>query len=155
VETAPESRLYRSAFSRRRCLIIADGFYEWQPGETPKAGKTPFWITRLDGAPFAFAGLYSVWRPKEQPDAPPVLSCSILTTAANAIVEPIHARMPVILQPEQEAAWIDPAVQDPAQVRELLKPDAASLVTRAVSKLVNSVRNDRPELLAESLKVGA
>jgi putative SOS response-associated peptidase YedK len=73
------------------------------------------------------------------------------SSGSASIVEPIHARMPVILQPEQEAAWIDPAVQDPAQVRELLKSDAAPLVTRAVLRLVNYVRNDRPELLAEEL----
>jgi putative SOS response-associated peptidase YedK len=146
-ETAPESRLYRDAFRRRRCLILADGFYEWQPAQGKKDPKVPHWIARRDRAPFAFAGLYSVWRPKDQPDAKPVLSCTILTVTANSIVAPIHSRMPLILLPEHEAAWIDPAVKAPEQIANLLKSDAAALVAQPVSRLVNSTEHDGPALI--------
>jgi putative SOS response-associated peptidase YedK len=154
-ESAASSRLYRDALQRRRCLILADGFYEWQPAKTKKEPKVPHWIARRDRAPFAFAGIYSVWRPKDQPDAQPLLSCAILTVGANPVVAPIHARMPLILLPEHEDAWIDPALREPEQVAALLKPDAESLVAQPVSRLVNSPQHDGPALICEASEATA
>jgi putative SOS response-associated peptidase YedK len=148
-EGVESSRLYRDAFRRRRCLISADGFYEWQPAPSKKGPKLPHWIARWDREPFAFAGLYSVWRPKDRPDAEPLLSCTILTVAANPIVAPIHTRMPLILLPEHESAWIDRTVKEPEQIARLLKPDAENLIAQPVSRLVNSAEHDGPALIAE------
>ena len=149
LESAPTSRIYRDAFRRRRCLIVADGFYEWQAAPAEAREKVPYWLHRPDGQPFAFAGLYSAWRPKHEPDAPPLLSCTILTGPAGPVVEPIHARTPIILRPEHEDAWIDPALQDPRALAALLDPQAEELVARRVSTAVNSPRSDGPELIRD------
>jgi putative SOS response-associated peptidase YedK len=142
-ETVAERPAYRDAFARRRCLVVADGFYEWSAG-------TPHWITREDGAPFAFAGLWATWRPREEdPDASPaqpLRSCAIVTTAAADSVRALHDRMPVILPPGAEDAWIDPATPEP-ELHDLLGAAVSRLVARPVSRAVNDARHDAPDCL--------
>jgi putative SOS response-associated peptidase YedK len=141
-ETVAEKRAYRDAFQRRRCLVIADGFYEWQRDGT----RQPFHVQRAGGEPFAFAAIGSAWK---DPQGEWLRSCSIVTTTANELVSPIHPRMPVILDPTDEAGWLDP--ETPAErAQELLRPLAISLTrARPVSKAVNDARYDGPECLAE------
>ena len=147
VESAAKSPAYRASFRRQRCLVLADGFYEWQPVAGRRA-KTPWWISLASGEPFAFAGLWAEYRSQELFPTEPLLSCTILTAPANALVAPIHGRMPVILRPEHEAAWIDPARDDVAELQALLDPvPAEALAAHAVSTRVNSPRNDGPALI--------
>ena len=114
-ETVAVKPAYRTAFRRRRCLIAADGFYEWRPGK-PK--KQPYYIRMRDGKPFAFAGLWERWEPE---GAEPVDSCTIIVTTANELISQIHDRMPVILAPQDYDLWLDPEVDDPEKVMPLLK----------------------------------
>jgi putative SOS response-associated peptidase YedK len=141
-ETMAERPAFRDAFESRRCLILADGFYEW-------SGGVPHWITRRGGEPFAFAGLWAWWRPKHAGrEVEPLRSCSIVTTAAAGPVRSLHDRMPVILAgPEQEALWIDPAT--PADELHALTrtPAASELSFRPVSRAVNDARHDEPDCL--------
>lgn len=140
-ETLAEKPSFRAAYLRRRCLILADGFYEWQAISGSKA-KQPMYIQLATKKPFAFAGLWELWRP----DDTPILSCTIITTAPNALLAPIHNRMPVILPPEAYALWLDPAEQKPAALTHLLKPYPADLMAAyPVSRLVNSPVNDGPD----------
>lgn len=146
VETVAEKPAFRGAWQRFRCLVPADGFYEWQirPGQ----GKQPHHITRSDARPFAFAGLWSVWRDRSDQEAPPLRTVTILTTAANAAIAPLHDRMPVILAPEDESAWLDPA-RPPAELRELCAGlSAADTALTPVGAAVNDARCDGPECLA-------
>ena len=141
-----ETRSYAGPFKSKRCLIPATGFYEWQKGE----GKTkqPTLIRIKTGEPFAFAGIWEQWQDKSNPDARPVLSCSIITTRPNKLMEPIHDRMPVILQQDLYSDWMNPATQDVGYLKELLLPFDPSLMEAfPVSRAVNSVRNDWPELM--------
>jgi putative SOS response-associated peptidase YedK len=138
-ETVAERPVYRDAFARRRCLILADGFYEWSSG-------TPHWITREDGAPFAFAGLWATWRPRSEEDGEPLRSCSIVTTAAAGPIRELHDRMPVILAPAAEHVWLDPATPEP-ELHELLAAPGTALVHRPVSRNVNDARHDEPDCL--------
>jgi len=139
-ETVAERPAYRDAFARRRCLVVADGFYEWSGGD-------PHWITRADGELFAFAGLWASWRPRKAgADVEPLHSCTIVTTAAEGPVRDLHDRMPVILSPSDEAVWLDPAT--PAEdLHELLATAHPSLVVRPVSRAVNDARHDEPDCL--------
>ena len=137
-ETVAERPAYRDAFARKRCLIVADGFYEWSAG-------TPHWITREDGAPFAFAGLWASWRPPSDDAVEPLRSCTIVTTAASGPVRALHDRMPAILPADGEQAWLDPDTPAP-ELHELLVPSAA-LVARPVSRAVNDARHDAPDCL--------
>jgi putative SOS response-associated peptidase YedK len=140
VETVAERPAYRRAFERFRCLIIADGFYEWD------IAKQAVHITRSDREPFAFAGLWSIWRADD--DGTGVRSCTIITTAANAAVAPLHDRMPVILHPDAENRWLDPSTTR-QQLVELLAPlPAEQTVLRPVGPAVNDARYDGPECLA-------
>jgi putative SOS response-associated peptidase YedK len=149
IETVNERPAFRRAFERFRCLIIADGFYEWQAAASLRASrpaKQAFHITRSDGRPFAFAGLWSIWR--GEPDETTVRSCTIITTAANTAIAPLHDRMPVILRADAEEAWIDPSTPR-AELQELLEPlgpDQTAL--RPVGPAVNDARYDGPECLA-------
>lgn len=144
VETAAERPAYRSAFARMRCLILADGFYEWAHGFA--GPKQAFHITAHERPLFAFAGLWSVWH---APDGAALRTCTILTTAANAAVARLHDRMPVILEAEAEAAWIDPATPS-AELPGLLGGlTADQTAVRAVGPAVNDARYDGPECLAE------
>lgn len=141
-ETIAERPAYRHAFESRRCLVLADGFYEW-------SGGVPHWITRADGEPFAFAGLWASWRPQgADRDLEPLRSCAIVTTAAAGTVRALHDRMPVILAaPEQEALWVDPAT-GPGELHALCAPEAApDLEYRPVSRAVNDARHDAPDCL--------
>ena len=135
-ESVAEKPSYRSAFKKRRCLIVADGFFEWQ-----KQGKTkqPYLI-RLKGAePFCFAGLWERWKEVE--------TCTIITTEANELMAPIHDRMPVILAPADYALWLDEAVQEPERLTPLLRPFAGAMEAYPVRALVNNVRNNSAECL--------
>lgn len=145
-ETVAEKPSFRTAFRRRRCLIPADGFYEWQV-ITPKQ-KQPQYITLRTGQPFAFAGIWESWQP---PDGSRVESCTILTTAANAFMQPLHDRMPVILSPDEFAPWLDPELNEPEQLGPMLDQYPADEMTAyPVSTLVNSVKNDSQELIVPS-----
>ena len=143
-ETVADKPAYRGPFERGRCLIVADGFYEW----TRDGSRQPFHITREGGEPFAFAGLRTAWRDPRDPDGELLRSCTIVTTEANAKIAHIHPRMPVILDPDGEDEWLDP--NTPAgRLHELLRPLPADLTQeRAVSKAVNDARYDGPECLA-------
>jgi putative SOS response-associated peptidase YedK len=151
VETVTERPAFRHAFGRFRCLIIADGFYEWQKlsdatGGRHEAAKQAYHITRAGGEPFAFAGLWSIWRDADSR----LRSCTILTTAANDAVSPLHDRMPVILERGAEDAWLDPSTPR-VELLEMLAPLPSSLTAlRAVSSSVNDARYDGPECLASA-----
>jgi putative SOS response-associated peptidase YedK len=142
-ETVRSRGAYSGLLERRRALIVADGFYEWRTD--PDGRKRPVHYTLAAGEPFAFAGLWASWR-DPQGDAW-LDSCTIITTNANRLVAPVHDRMPVILPRTAEAAWLDPEL-DPAAVDALLVPYPAEQMHSAeASLLVNSVKNDGPELL--------
>lgn len=140
-ESVAAKAAYRDAFRRSRCLIPADGFYEWAKTDS---GKVPHWITLTDHGLFAFAGLRSAWR---TPDEEWLPTCSIVTTTANSLVAPLHDRMPVILDPAAEELWLDPEA-DPADLQELLVPyDAVRMGEMAVSRAVNDADNEGPDLV--------
>jgi putative SOS response-associated peptidase YedK len=142
-ETVLSKAAFRTAFARRRCLLPADGFYEWaRPADGP---KQPWFVHRADGAPLAMAGLWEIWRP---PEGELLRTCSVITTSANELMAPIHDRMPVLIEPGQWATWLDRANDDVASLAALLAPaDDRVLEAHRVSPLVNSVRNNGPELL--------
>jgi putative SOS response-associated peptidase YedK len=137
-ETVAEKPAFRSAFRKRRCLIPASGFYEWQQQGKQ---KQPMYIRLKDNRPFAFAGLWEHWEPKE---GEPIESCTIITTEANEFMLPIHKRMPVILASRDYDQWIDPTIQTDS-LQSLLKPyPSEEMEAYAVSKMVNNPRNDIP-----------
>jgi putative SOS response-associated peptidase YedK len=141
-ETVAEKPAFRDAFARRRCLIVADGFYEWE--RRGRASRHPFHITRTDAAPFAFAGLWSTWH---GPEHRVLRTCSIVTAPANGAIAALHDRMPVILPPDAEADWLDPATPEPL-LRELFAGlPAAQTALREVSRRVNDARHDEPDCL--------
>lgn len=143
-ETVLDKPAFRGAMRARRCLIPADGFYEWQPQD--QGAKLPYHIGRDDGAPFAFAGLWEHWQSPD--DGRPVLSCAIITTEANAVVRPIHDRMPVILGVDDYDAWLDCGRQAGAAVQRLLVPcPAAGMRAQPLGTFVNKVANDDPRCL--------
>lgn len=144
-ETIAEKPSFRGAFKYKRCLILADGFYEWksQPGTKT---KIPHFIFLKSRQPFAFAGLWDEWH---SPDGGSVRSATIITTEPNELMATLHNRMPVILPPSAYAQWLDPAPQTPDRLLPLLKPFPADEMTaHPVSTLVNSPANDRAELVA-------
>jgi putative SOS response-associated peptidase YedK len=156
VETAAEKPAFRRAFAKRRCLVPADGFYEWYEPEDPAAPrgrsgkplKQPFFIHRADGGSLAMAGLYEFWRdPQADPAQPWLMTVTILTTTASDAVGRIHDRMPLPLPAQQWRSWLDPSVGAAAAAEVLRSHTAADLVAYPVSKAVNSVRNNGPELL--------
>jgi putative SOS response-associated peptidase YedK len=147
-ETVVEKPVFREAFSKRRCLVLADGFYEWQ--KTPE-GKAPMRIVLKSGEPFGFAGLWATWK---SADGQSVNSCTIITTTANSLMEPIHDRMPVILSREAERDWLDVANTDTGELRELLVPYAASeMEAYRVPALINSWKNESPDVAARAVEV--
>jgi putative SOS response-associated peptidase YedK len=146
-ETAATKPAFRAAFKRRRCLILADGFYEWQ-----KVGKQrqPYYHRLKNERPFAFAGLWERWDKGEQP----IESCAILTTDANEVAAAVHDRMPVILGRDARRAWLDPDIDDPAALQQLLRPyPAAEMTAFQVNPIVNKSANEGPECIAP-LKAG-
>jgi putative SOS response-associated peptidase YedK len=143
-ETLAEKPSFRNAYRRRRCLILADGFYEWKQNPDLKT-KQPMYIRLQDHGPFAFAGLWEVWK---TPDGADVHSCTIITTQPNSLMESIHNRMPVILPPETYSEWLTPEDRQPTQLEKLLVPyDPSEMVAFPVSKMVNSPDNDSPSLI--------
>lgn len=142
-ETAASSPAFREALRRRRCIVPADGFFEWTHDGT---ARQPHLIRRRDGLPLAFAGLWSTWRP--QVDAEPRRSFAILTTRANEAIAPLHDRMPVVLRPHDWARWLDPSADADGQLLALLEQaDTEPYETFPVQPLVNSVRNQGPALI--------
>jgi putative SOS response-associated peptidase YedK len=138
-ETVASKPSFRSAFKSRRCLVVADGFFEWQ--KTTGKTKQPFYIRLTDEKPFGFAGLWERWH---APDDEVVESCSIITTDPNELMQPIHNRMPVILDRGAHDRWLDPK-SDPADLGELLKPFSADrMVATPISTFVNSPKNQGP-----------
>lgn len=143
VETAAERPAYRRAFERFRCLIIADGFYEWQ--RMPNGPKQAFHIARDGGEPFSFAGLWSIWHGEDERT---IRSCTIMTTAANSAIAALHDRMPIILEPTAEAAWLDPGTPR-AELEQILSGlTPAQIAMAPVGPAVNDARYDGPECLA-------
>lgn len=139
---------FRAAYRQRRCLVPADGFYEWQVPASGKGPKQPFLIARADRATFAFAGLWEQWRDRSQT----IESFAIVTTDANAALKAIHHRMPAILEPSDCAAWLDP---ENRRAGELLRPAPdAALIATPISTRVNSVANDDPGIV-EPVSVAA
>jgi putative SOS response-associated peptidase YedK len=135
-ETAATKPSFRSALKSRRCLIVTDGFYEWQKTE---GRKQPYFIGMKDNRLFGIAGLWERWDKGEEP----VESCAILTTCANDLMEPIHERMPVILSPKQFDLWLDPDFKDVAKLSELMQPyQARDMLAYAISTRVNNPKND-------------
>lgn len=148
-ETVREKPTFRKAFARRRCLVPVDGWFEWQAASGSKAAKKPFYMTSPDGSLLAFAGLWETWRdPDAGPEAPPLVTCSVLTTDAVGRLAGIHNRMPLIMQQQHWQAWLDPDLPDATGLLEPPGPDwLDSLEIRPVSTKVNNVRNNGPELL--------
>jgi putative SOS response-associated peptidase YedK len=141
-ETVAEKPAFRRALRKQRCLVLADGFYEWKK---EGSAKVPMYIAARSGEPFGMAGLWETWK---APSGESLHSCAIITTAANSLMEPIHERMPVILTQEAEATWLDAGIDDPGPLTRLLLPyPAAELEAYPVSTLVNSPRNDARECL--------
>jgi putative SOS response-associated peptidase YedK len=141
-ETLAEKPAFRVALSRRRCIIPADGFYEWK---TEDGARQPMHIRRKDGELFGFAGLWEEWK---QPDGTPLRTCTIITTSPNSVLEPIHDRMPAMLLPEDEEAWLNVALNKPVDVVGLLHPYPAELMEAyAVDKRVNIPTIEDPALL--------
>ncbi|WP_433181910.1 SOS response-associated peptidase [Actinoallomurus sp. CA-150999] len=180
VETVHEKPAFRRAFVRRRCLLPADGYFEWYARED--GGKQPFFIRPSDGSMLAMAGLYEIWRPDrrqevggggpggrpgsvgrdglvgsdtEESEEEWVLTCTVITTEATDDVGRIHERMPMLVEPERFGAWLDPALTGPDEIRSLLVPAAAgSLEAYPVSTAVNKVRNNGPELVKPLPEMG-
>ncbi|MCT7356686.1 SOS response-associated peptidase [Streptomyces sp. 15-116A] len=157
VETVHEKPAFRRAFVRRRCLLPADGFYEWRQIDDPATGrkrKQPYFIHGEDDQVMALAGLYEYWRsPDVERDDDPaawLITCTVITTEATDAAGHIHPRMPLALTPGDYDAWLDPRHQDPDALRNLLtSPAGGHLNARPVSTAVNDVRNNGPELLEE------
>lgn len=139
-ETVAEKPSFRQAFIRQRCLVVADGFYEWK-NEGGK--KRPFYIHRKDGKPFGMAGLYNLWT---SPEGEQVCTSTIITTDANESLKPIHERMPVILPTDETGRWLDPAIHEKDRLLPMLKPFPDNdLELYEVSTGVNSPKNDSAE----------
>jgi putative SOS response-associated peptidase YedK len=153
-DTVASKPAFRSAFARHRCIVPADGFYEWRnlgpdPASPKKVRKQPYFIQRGDGEPLAFAGLWSAWKdPNGGPDSLWRHTLSIVTTDANETMAPLHDRMPVILPPSAWDTWLDPGGRDVPRLQGLLVPAPAHLlVVHPVSTEVNQVRNKGPRLV--------
>ena len=139
-ETVSEKPSFRTAFKKRRCLIVADGFYEWRKTDN---GKQPHHIRMEDGSPFAFAGLWETWRNGQE-----IRSCAIITTEANDLMGEIHHRMPVILPPENYGVWLDPDFGEKEALTALLKPyPSDEMEAYAVSRRVNKPANNDPSVV--------
>jgi len=144
-ETLAQSGMFKRLLPTRRCLVVADSFYEWKK---EKDLRQPMRIRLKDHAPFAFAGLWDLWHDPSDKDARPLRSCTIVTVGANALVAPIHDRMPAILRLEDEAKWLDPDLRDPSALTALLTPHAPeTMELYPVSLAVNDARNHGAECI--------
>ncbi len=144
-ETLAEKPSFRAAYKRRRCLILADGFYEWHK-QSGESAKTPFYITLESQEPFAFAGLWETWY---SPDGSEVKSATIITTEPNEKIAQLHNRMPVILPPDSYDLWLTPDEVSADKLDPLLKPyPAMEMVFHPVSRFVNSPANNTPQCIA-------
>jgi putative SOS response-associated peptidase YedK len=142
VETAAEKPAFRAAFRRRRCLLPADGFYEWKPH--PKR-RRPHHVQLAEGELFGLAGLFEAWK---SPEGETVGSCTVLTTAANAALSALHDRMPIIVEPAHYQRWLDPELKDPGSILSLTRTDVSDrLGFHPVSFRVNNPRNDDPSCI--------
>src|SRR3990170_4558902 len=142
-ETIAEKPSFRKPFKEKRCLVLADGFYEWT--KTDKKNKVPFRFVLKTKKPFAFAGLWDAWK---SPEGEILLSFTIITTTANELMEPIHDRMPVILHEKDESLWLDPEFKDTNKLAALLKPFPSDMMEAyRVSTIVNSPKNDSPDCI--------
>lgn len=147
-ETIHEKASFRTAFRRSRCIIPGDGFYEWKSvEENGRTIKQPYYIRpKGDDELFSFAGLTERWT---SPAGEVILSCCIITIDPNAVMAPIHDRMPVILHPEDEAAWLDPHNNNPDMLKRFIRPaDPENMMAFAVSRAVNSSRNESSDLIS-------
>lgn len=141
-ETAKSKPSYRDSMRNRRCLIPADGFFEWKKGAS---GKVPYRATLQNEEPFAFAGLWDCWKDEAGQQ---ILSFTILTTESNPLIQPLHDRMPIILKKEDEAIWLDNSITDLSVLESLLKPyPAEEMKLYEVSSVVNTWKNDTPECI--------
>ncbi|MFD1536026.1 SOS response-associated peptidase [Nonomuraea guangzhouensis] len=151
VETVAEKPSFRQAFAKRRCLLPADGYFEWMPVEGDKKKKQPYFIHPEDGGVLAMAGLYEFWKDKSRADDDPLkwlVTCTVITTDAEDELGRIHDRMPMMIERERWAEWLDPKLTDPEQASGLLVPaDTGQLTAVAVSTDVNNVRNNGPDLI--------
>lgn len=151
-ETVAEKNSFKSAFKKRRCLILADGFYEWQRNQAGSGPKQPYYIRLETGTPYAFAGLWEHW---EGEDGHAINSTTIITTEANELVGEIHHRMPVILSPESYATWLDTSIQEPEELMPLLAPyPSEQTEAYPVSTHVNKPAHDDPECVEPVGSVG-
>ena len=143
-ETIAEKASFRNAYRKKRCLIIADSFYEWK--KTPER-KIPMRIKLKNHAPFGMAGLWESWK---SPEGISIYSCSVITTVPNELMTSIHDRMPVILKPEDEKDWLNPSINDPAYLQQYLKSfDSEQMEAFEVSTDVNSTKNNSPNLIQQ------
>ena len=147
-ETVAEKPSFHSAFKKRRCLVLGDGFFEWKKEAD---GKQPYYVTRMDRQPFCMAGLWERWEDKTTNDV--VESCTVITTSANEFMQPLHDRMPVLLDASKFQMWLDPSFEDQSQLESLLVPyvaagDQQRLQKKPVNKIVNRPTNDSPECIA-------
>jgi putative SOS response-associated peptidase YedK len=143
-ETIAEKASFKNAYKKKRCLIIADSFYEWkkEPGR-----KIPMRIKLKNHAPFGMAGLWESWK---SPEGINIYSCSVITTVPNELMTSIHDRMPVILKPEDEKDWLNPSINDPAFLQQYLKSfDSEQMEAFEVSTDVNSTKNNSPNLIQQ------
>jgi putative SOS response-associated peptidase YedK len=145
-ESLADKPAFRDPYQKRRCLVLADGFYEWKrEGKGKSARKTPMYVHHKGGGLITFAGLWASWRSKEDPEKR-ILSCTIVTTESAGLVATIHHRMPVIIEPEMREVWLD-RDQKTSELDPLLAPRDVGLEVYEVRTLVNSVKNDGPELV--------
>lgn len=143
-ETVATKLSFRSSFKRRRCLVLADGYYEWKK---EGSGKQPFYIRFQDERAFAFAGLWERW---SDADGQRMETCTIITTDANPLTQPIHERMPVILRPDDYDLWLDPEFQNIGPLQQLLGPfESEEMTAEPVSTYVNKPTNDSPKCIQE------
>ncbi|HET7017257.1 MAG TPA: SOS response-associated peptidase [Streptosporangiaceae bacterium] len=154
-ETVSEKPAFRAAFAKRRCLLPADGYYEWQPPPPgTKGSKQPYFICRPDHSVLAFAGLYELWRDRSLPREDPgawLWTATVITTSAPDELGEIHDRMPMVIDRASWTDWLDPGNTDVADVQALLAPAASTgLISYPVAQLVNSVRNNGPELIEQA-----
>lgn len=151
-ETLATKAAFRRLLARRRCLVVADGFYEWQVNPTEPKRKIPYYFERADGRPLTLAALWDVWHDPVRPDDPDAVlrTCTIVTTDAGPDLVAVHDRMPVIVEPNDIDRWLDRDVEDPEPVVAILHPSARGvLLGHRVGTAVNAPRNDGPELIDE------